>query len=169
MDFFRILGNENRRSMLKILMHKPMHISALAKELDISVPVALRHVRVLEQAGFVSRSRVGNSHLVEINSEALSKIKTAYGLFEAPLSVEVKSGTILLDALRKAVNLRVEKSPDGAFISSVDGKHGYYIYEVNGKLSEKPVDQFIVNKNLSIEFKKLMPVVGKKILVKTKN
>jgi len=155
--------------MLKILMHEGMHISALAKELDISVPVALRHVQVLEEAGFVNRSKVGTSHLIGINSKAVSKIKSAYGLLEKPLSVEVKKGTPLLLALRKAVNLKVEKSPDGAFISSVEGKHGYYIYEVNGRLSEKPVDQFLVEKDLTVEFKKLMPVVGKKIVVKTRD
>lgn len=154
--------------MLKILMHKSMHISALAKELDISVPVALRHVQILEAAGFVTRTSVGNSHLIGINSKALSKIKSAYGLFEKPLSVEVRMGTPLLDALKMAVGLRVEKSPDGAFISSVDGKQGYYIYEVNRKLSEKPVDQFLVNKKIEVEFKRLVPVIGKKIVVKVK-
>jgi len=168
MDVFKTLGNENRRSMLKTLMRRPLHISALAKELDISVPVALRHVRLLEQAGFVTRSSLGNSHVIEINSRALSKIKSAYGLFEEPLSVEVKRGTPLIEALRKAIRLKVENSQDGAFISSVGGKHGYYIYEVNGRLSEKPVDKFLVEKDLTVEFKKLMPVVGKKIVVKAK-
>ena len=169
MDIFRVFGNENRRSMLKILTHKSMHISALAKELDISVPVALKHVRILEEAGFVERSKVGNTHIVAVNANALSKIKSVHDLLEKPLVVEVEKGVSLATALKKAVSLSLKKTSDGSFISSVDGKQGYYIYEVNGKLSEKPVDQFLVNETLEVEFKRLLPVVGKKIVIRIKN
>lgn len=168
MDVFRVLGNENRRSMLRILMTRDLHVSALAKELSISVPVALKHVRVLEQANFVSREKVGNSHLVSINREAVSRIKSAYDLFDRPLVVEVDKGVSLLDALKKVASLSVKSTADGSFISGVDGKQGYYIYEVDGKFSEKPVDQFFVSKDLSVEFKRLLPVIGKKVLVKIK-
>ena len=168
MDVFRALGNENRRSMLKLLMHKGMHISALARELDISVPVALKHVKVLESVGLVERSKLGNTHLMSINRSALPKLKGVYNLFEEPLVVEVRPGTSLLDALKKAVALGVQKTPDGAFISEVDGKQGYYIYEVNGKFCEKPLDRFLVDKDLEVEFKRLIPVIGKKVIVKTK-
>jgi len=168
MDTFRALGNENRRSMLKLLMHKSMHISALARELDISVPVALKHIKILESIGFAQRSRIGNMHLISINSSALPKIKSLYGLFEEPLVVEAKQGTLLIDALKKAVRLNVKNTPEGAFISEVDGKQGYYIYEVNGKFSEKPVDHFIISKDLEVEFKRLVPVLGKKVIIKIK-
>lgn len=169
MDIFRVLGNENRRSMLKVLTHRPMHISALAKELDISVPVALKHIRILEEAGFVERTKIGNTHLVDINKSALSKIKSVYDLLEKPFVVSVERGTSLADALKKAVSLSLKRTPDGSFISSVDGKQGYYIYEVDGKLSEKPVDQFLVNKSLEVEFKRLLPVLGKKIVVRIRD
>ena len=168
MDIFRALGNENRRSMLKLLMHKGMHISALAKELDISVPVALKHVKVLESVGLVERLKIGNTHLMSINRSALPKLKGVYNLFEEPLVVEARPGTLLLDALKKVVSLGVQKTPEGAFISEVDGKQGYYIYEVNGKFSEVPVDRFLVSKDLEVEFKRLIPVIGKKVIVRAK-
>ncbi len=169
MDVFRVLGNENRRSMLKILMHSSMHISALAKHLDISVPVSLKHVKILEEAGFVQRSRLGNTHVISINRNALSKIRSAYDLFEQPLVVEVRKGTALVDVLKKVASLGIRNSPEGAFISSIDGKKGYYIYEVNGRLCEKPVDRFFVKEKTVVEFKRLLPVVGKKIVVKMKD
>jgi len=169
MDVFKTLGNENRRSMLKIIMYKEMHISALAKELDISVPVALKHINILEDSGFVERTRIGNTHVVSINRNALSKIKSAYDLFEKPLVVSVDKGTSLAEALKKALKLSLRKTPEGSFISAIDGKPGYYIYEVDGKYSEKAVDQFLVNRSIEVEFKRLLPVVGKKIVVKVKN
>jgi DNA-binding transcriptional ArsR family regulator len=166
MDLFRVLGNENRRSMIKILMHKGMHISALAKELDISVPVALKHIKALESVGLVERSKLGNTHLIGISKAAIPRLKGVYSLFEEPLVVEAKAGTPLLDALKKVVPLGIQRTPDGAFISEVDGKQGYYIYEVDGKLSNVPVDRFLVDKGIEVEFKRLIPVIGKKVVVK---
>lgn len=168
MDVFRVLGNENRRSILKIITRQRMHISALAKELDISVPVALKHVQILEQAGFVNRSRVGTAHLIAVNSSALKKIEQAYDLFDKPFTVSVKKGSPLVDALKKVASLSIKGSSEGAFISAIDGKKGYYIFEVDGKLTEKAIDQFIVSKDLEVEFKRLIPVVGKKIVVRVK-
>lgn len=168
MDVFRALGNANRRSMLKILLRKRMHISALAKELNIAVPVALRHVSVLEETGFIERRRFGNAHVLRVRREALQRIKHLWDLFEKPLIIEVARGATLLDALGKVSGLKIEKTEDGVFIKSVDGKEGYYIYEVDGRLVEKPADRFRIEKNLEVDLKRLVPVVGKKILVRVK-
>ncbi len=166
MDFFKAFGNRNRVNMLKILMKTETHISGLAKELNISVPVAFRHVKILEIAGFVEREKVGNLHVIKIKEDALERIKKAWKLFEEPLIIEVSKGTKMLDALRKVSGLKIEEQKDGAFITEVDGKKGYYIYEINGRLPSKPVDKFIINKDLEVELKLLSPVIGKKTVIK---
>ncbi len=168
MDVFRALGNNNRRNMLLILMRKQMHISALAKELNIAGPVALKHAKILEELGFIERARFGNTHVLRLRKEALEKIKRLWDLFEKPLVVEVAKGTTMLDALRRVSGLQIEKSKDGALIKSVDGKEGYYIYEVDGQLVEKSADRFRISKSMEVELKRLLPVVGKKIIVKVK-
>jgi len=166
MDAFRVLGNEKRMRMLRILLKQSKHISGLARELNISVPVALRHAGILEQAGFVERQKIGNSHFLKVPEEAANKIKKALGLFEKPLVIEVAKGTKMLEALKKISGLKIEETKEGAFITEVEGKKGYYLYEVNGKLPSKPIDALEVKKNIEIEFKQLLPVLGKKISIK---
>ncbi len=168
MDVFRALGNNNRRSMLKILIKRRTHISALAKELNIAVPVALKHAKILEEIGFVERTKFGNTHVLQVRKAALQKIKHLWDLFEKPLTVEVSRGTTMLDALQKVSGLKFEKRKDGAYITSVDGKDGFYIYEVEGKLVEKPANEFKIEKSAEVELKRLMPVIGKKILIHVK-
>ena len=168
MGVFRALGNENRRNMLKILLDRRMHISAVAKELNIAVPVALKHAKILEEVGFIERTRFGNAHVLQVKQEALQRIKHLWDLFEKPLVVSVKKGTTMLDALGTISGLQIEKQKDGALITAVGGKKGYYVYEVNGKLVEKPIDLFKIEKNVEVELKRLLPVVGKKIIISVK-
>lgn len=166
LDVFRVLGNKNRMRMLKILMMQSTHISGLAKELNISAPVALRHANILEQAGFVERQKAGNAHFLKVREEAVNKIKKAFGLFEQPFSVEVPKGTKMLDALKKVSGLKIDERKEGAYITEVDGKKGYYIYEVDGKLPSKSIDNYSINKDVEVELKLLLPVIGKKTLIK---
>jgi DNA-binding transcriptional ArsR family regulator len=167
-DLFKVLGNSNRRNILKILLKKEIHLSALARELNIAVPVALKHIRILEDAGLIERTLLGKSHLIKIKKEAAEKIVKALGLLEKPFIVEVEKGTKVIDALREVSGIEIEKKSDGYYITGVDGQKGYYIYEVNGKLPNKAIDKFEIKNDCEIELKKLVPVIGKKILIKTK-
>ncbi|MBI2598233.1 MAG: helix-turn-helix domain-containing protein [Candidatus Diapherotrites archaeon] len=166
MDLFHVLGNTNRRNILQILMKKEAHIAQLARELGISNPVALKHVVELEKAGMIEREKIGNSHVLRVKIEAVKTLKLAFGLFEESFTVSVPKGTNVLDALKKVSSIKVEKKPDGIYITEIDGKKGHYIFEVNGKLPDKPADQFLLEKDSEIELKRLLPIVGKKIIIK---
>ncbi len=166
MDLFKVLGNANRRNILKILLKKNMHISALAKELGISTPVALKHILVLEKAGLIEREQIGNTHVLKLKRNAMKPIEKVWNLVEKPFTVQVKEGDSLLNALKKVSGLGVEKKPDGIYITSVDGKKGFYVFQVNGKLPDKSADQILLKKDVEIELQKLIPVIGKKILIK---
>ena len=166
MDIFKVLGNSNRRSMLQILLKKNMHISALAKELNISVPVALKHTNILEEAGLVERQHVGTTHLLKIKKDAVKKLEKLWSLFEKPLVVEVKKGENILNAMRKVPGIKIETGSAGVSITAVDGTKGYFVYAVDGKLPDAPADKFKITKDIEIELQRLVPVIGKKILIK---
>ena len=52
-NIFRALSSPTRIKALKLLSNKEMHLSGLARELDISVPVMSKHIKILERFGFV--------------------------------------------------------------------------------------------------------------------
>jgi DNA-binding transcriptional ArsR family regulator len=77
---FFALSNRTRRSMTEMLLRegeKPMR--ELAKPFGISLPGAMKHIGVLENAGIVLCRRQGRENLCTVNPYAL---RDAAGWFE---------------------------------------------------------------------------------------
>ncbi|MFQ6051306.1 MAG: ArsR/SmtB family transcription factor [Candidatus Hydrothermarchaeota archaeon] len=165
MNLLKALSNETRRKMLGILARKEMHITGLANEIGISVPVAAKHVDVLEKAGLVERKKFGRSHVIRAN---LSKQYQALDMFAESVHVEVPKGTSVLDALRKVSGIKLRKVGDREFLASIEGEEGFYIYEVDGKTPDIGMDKFELNKDSKVEIKKLVPVKRKELIVRIK-
>jgi DNA-binding transcriptional ArsR family regulator len=165
---FKILGSEKRRDILKLLRNREMHITAIAKELGISVPVALKHVKQLESAGLVTRTKVGNAHLIKIRADRLNLLDSIWSLLYEPMILETKKGTTLLDLLRRMPEIGIKSTPQGCYINSVDGREGYFVYEINGKLSDEPIEQCKISGDADLEIKRLIPALDKKIKIKIK-
>ena len=163
---FKILGSVKRRDILKLLRNREMHISAIAKELGISVPVALKHIRQLESADLVTRTKVGNAHLIKIPADRTNYLDGIWSLLYEPMILETKKGTSLLDLLRRLPEIGIKKTPQGCYINSVDGREGFFVYEINGKLSDEPIDRYRISGDVDLEIKRLIPALDKKIRIK---
>lgn len=64
---FAALSDSTRRGMLAQLADGEMNISALAEPHNMSRPAVSKHLRVLEKAGLVERSRRGRDHFIRVN------------------------------------------------------------------------------------------------------
>jgi DNA-binding transcriptional ArsR family regulator len=162
-DLFKALSSTTRLKMLKTLAKKEMHISGLARELNLSNPVVARHVKILETAGLIQRKKFGKTHVL------MNKIENMDSLLNAladTCEVNVPKGSSILEALKKVGGVEVKKVRDKEFVISIDGEQGFYIYEVNGKPPDTTVGEFRIEKDSTIEWKKLVPVTRKKIFVK---
>ena len=168
MDMLKILGNEKRREMLKILVHKSLHISALAREIGISVPVALKHINLLESANLINREHVGNSVTIKIRDDTIELLKRLEDLFEKPTVINAQKGMNLLEVLRNTEGFEMKKWPgtDQYYIYSIDGIKGYYTFQIDGKLPNKSIDKLKIKEDTVIEFQKLIPVIGRRIEIK---
>ncbi len=162
-DLFKALSSTTRLKMLKTLAKKEMHISGLARELSLSNPVVARHVKILETAGLIQRKKFGKTHVL------MSKIENVGNLLNAladTCEVNVPKGSSILEALKKVSGVEVKEVRDKEFVISIDGEQGFYIYEVNGKPPDTTVGDFKIEKDSTIDWKKLIPVTRKKIFVK---
>ncbi|AKB85865.1 ArsR family transcriptional regulator [Methanococcoides methylutens] len=162
---FHALGSDTRIRMLELLDESERHISELARELEISVPVAAKHVKILEEADLVERKIFGKTHVLKPNRE---NIYLAMNVFAPTKSIEVEKGTSLLDALRGVAAVKVKKKGDREVIVSTDGDEGLYVYEINGEFSEKSVQNCIIDEDTTIEWKKLEPVTKIKLDIHVK-
>ena len=165
MMLFKALSSRTRIEMLKLLMNDSYHISGLAKELGISVPVVARHTRILKDAGLIKSKKYGKTQVLTVNRERLYQALDAFGERH---EVEVNEGASILEVLKSVAGVKIKKMDDKEFLVSIDGEKGFYIYEVNGKLPDLPINEYKVLRDEEIEIKRLVPVLKKKVKVKVK-
>ncbi len=151
--------------MLKLLMQCEYHVSGLAKALDISVPVAAKHVRILENAELVASKNFGRTHVLKVNRE---KLYEAMETFSEEYEIEIERGASILDALKGVAGVGIKKIEDKEFIVSIDNEEGFYVYEVNGKYPNMPINEYKMEKGGEIELKRLVPVLKKRVKVNVK-
>ena len=70
------LGDPTRRRVLELVRDRgPAPVGALAASLPVSRPAVSQHLRVLEQAGLVSRRKDGTRHLYTVEPDALLELQ----------------------------------------------------------------------------------------------
>jgi DNA-binding transcriptional ArsR family regulator len=78
---FSALSDPTRRGMLERLAAGETNVSTLASPFDISQPAASKHLRVLERAGLIQRTRVGREHRIKADPRAIEQASTWIGLY----------------------------------------------------------------------------------------
>lgn len=160
---FKALSSPTRLEILKSLSSKEMHVSAIARHMKISVPVAAKHVKILEKAGLVEKKVFGRSHVYKAKQDRFYKILDT--LCETS-QINLRRGTSVLDALKSTCIVNTKKINDKELLVSIDGKEGYYLYEVDGKLADTPMDRYKLRNDAELRLKKLIPITEKRIAIK---
>jgi len=73
---FAALADPARRAMVERLVQGPATVSELAAPLPMSLPAAMLHLKVLEEAGLVSSLKVGRVRTCRIEPKMLSHAET---------------------------------------------------------------------------------------------
>ena len=68
---FHALGDPTRRAILKALTRHERPITAIAKPFEMSLAAVSKHVKVLEQARLINRSRRGSYSYLSLNGKAM--------------------------------------------------------------------------------------------------
>ncbi len=152
-------------SILERLAEGDLHISGLARELNISVPVAAKHVRILEDADLIERKKFGRTHVLSINTK---NIYNSLDCFAPTKRIEVEKGANLLDILKSVSAVEVKRVGNQDIVISTDGEEGFYVYEVDGKISEQMVEDCVFEDDATVEWKKLVPVTRTKLSISVK-
>jgi DNA-binding transcriptional ArsR family regulator len=78
---FGALADPTRRAMLARLSRGTASVSALAQPFDISLPAVSRHLKVLEQAGLVTRTRDGKWRPCRLEASPIKEIAVWAGAY----------------------------------------------------------------------------------------
>ena len=71
---FSALADPTRRAILARLSRGDASVSELTEPFDISMPAISRHLKVLEQAGLVTRGRHAQWRPVQLKAEPLAEV-----------------------------------------------------------------------------------------------
>lgn len=72
---FHALSDTTRRRLLQYLSEKECMVTELAEPFSMSLNAVSKHLKVLEAAGFLRRTRDGRIHRCRIDIEPLSKVE----------------------------------------------------------------------------------------------
>jgi DNA-binding transcriptional ArsR family regulator len=76
-DFGTVLSavsDATRRSILERLSHAPARVSDIAADYQVSLNAVSKHLKVLELAGLVHRTRRGRDHILELDAKPLREV-----------------------------------------------------------------------------------------------
>lgn len=73
---FAALANPTRRAILARLAHGEATVNELAEPFDMTLPAVSKHIKVLEDAGFVSRSKTAQFRPCRLDTAPLQAVAT---------------------------------------------------------------------------------------------
>ena len=68
------IASPTRRAILTALAGGEVNVSQLAERFPVSFNAVSKHVKVLERAGLVRRTRMGREHLIALDPEPIRRI-----------------------------------------------------------------------------------------------
>jgi DNA-binding transcriptional ArsR family regulator len=100
---FNALANPTRRAMLRTLAGAEQHIGELAEPFNMTFAGASKHLRVLEEAGLVSRRVQGRQHIFRLEPAALAQAEAWLRFYERLWTEQLDALETLLKAEDAAV------------------------------------------------------------------
>jgi DNA-binding transcriptional ArsR family regulator len=109
---FHALSDATRRDILRRCLIQEPSVSQLARAYPISLTAVQKHVRVLEEAGLVSRSRSGREQLVQTRHDGIEQARQALDKLERDWRGRTERMAALLDEL--AAHAQTGSADEGA-------------------------------------------------------
>ncbi|WP_210604707.1 ArsR/SmtB family transcription factor [Brevibacterium oceani] len=73
-ELFKVLGNESRLWLVRLLGGEPMTVSTLTEATGMSQPLVSQHLRSLRQAGLVTADRRGKEMTYSLADEHVAHV-----------------------------------------------------------------------------------------------
>lgn len=74
-DTLTALAHPTRRAIFQRLRRSPAAVGELAREFPVSQPAVSQHLRVLREAGLVSRLKEGNRRVYRVRREGVAELR----------------------------------------------------------------------------------------------
>ena len=99
---FSALSHPSRRAIIARLSNGPARVTEIAEPFDLALNAVSKHLKVLEKAGLVSRTRQGRAHLIAFEAQPLLEAESWLKFYQ-------RFWTDRLDRLEAALKPRSKK------------------------------------------------------------
>lgn len=87
----KAVADPNRRRLLTILVQEgPLPVGGLAARFDITLNAVSKHIKVLEEAGLVSRRTDWREHVIAADMAPLATIEAWFGVLRSTWAVRLE-------------------------------------------------------------------------------
>jgi len=75
-EILKAVSDATRRKLLTQLCQQgPSRVTDLAKFYDMSLNAVSKHIKILEKAGLIKRSKIGRTHWIEAELQGVSEVR----------------------------------------------------------------------------------------------
>lgn len=97
LDAFQVIADPSRREILQLLSKDSLSINTLASNFSISRPAVSKHIKALEEAGFISIEDIGRERYCILKREGFHKVQAWIDHFDKFWDTKLKKLESLLD------------------------------------------------------------------------
>lgn len=90
-DAFQALADRGRREILMMVAKEKRSINAIAENFDISRPAVSKHIKILQNAGFINIEEKGRERYCVLNQAGFSEVQQWINTFEEYWIAQFKS------------------------------------------------------------------------------
>lgn len=81
-DVFQVIADPSRREMLMLLSEDSLSINSIAAHFSMSRPAVSKHIRLLENGGFISIRDIGRERHCSLSQEGFLALQEWIGFFD---------------------------------------------------------------------------------------
>jgi len=97
LDAFQVIGDPSRRKMLLLLCEDRLTINSLADHFEMSRPAVSKHLKILNNAGFISIEDSGRERYCSLKKDGFEELKTWISYFDQFWNSKLKNLESLMD------------------------------------------------------------------------
>jgi DNA-binding transcriptional ArsR family regulator len=75
LDVFQVLADPSRREILEMLTKNSYNINSISGNFSMSRPAVSKHIKILEEAGFVTIKTVGRERYCALDQKGFNEIR----------------------------------------------------------------------------------------------
>lgn len=101
-DAFQVIADPSRRQILQLLSSNSLSINALAENFEMSRPAVSKHIKILNNAGFISIQDIGRERYCILKQDGFNELQEWIDYFDTFWASKLKKLEMLLN--NKAAN-----------------------------------------------------------------